>query len=139
MKPVKGQWMLIREVGKFVGLAVAYGVIFGAALGVSALFLLHFVYGFSLIPCQFDFSACQVPSTELALPIPYRNYVNTGDDLSVALPYPGAFRSRVKMPRSGESQHGERSESFRSFGLRDAAASQPLLRASLKPSLLQVV
>lgn len=95
----KRQWALIKEGLKFVGIAATYGLIFGTTLGVSALFFLHFIYGFSLAPCEFARGNCQVGSSMTALPIPHVNFSRKQDLMGVSPWSKPLFGSTIKASR----------------------------------------
>lgn len=75
---------------KRVAIFVLYGVCLGVITGVSAVILLHVIFGFSLVPCQFDRSACQIGPQLQALPIPHVDLPKTHDPIGVS-----SFPSRL--------------------------------------------
>lgn len=99
MYQVKRQEGLIKDALRFVAMAVAYGVILGTVMGVSALFLLHVLYGFSLVPCEFARENCQVTPAAQTLPIPHVKLSFPGDPIGVSSFPPGAFVLMLKASR----------------------------------------
>jgi hypothetical protein len=88
----------MRDLVRLAWYAAVYGIIFGVAVSVSCLFFLHYLYGFSLVPCQFDWSGCQAPDLSQALRIPVL-HIPSPDQHMVITPLPS--RLLVSIVKAG--------------------------------------
>lgn len=61
-----------------------YGVLLGTISAGAAVIVLHVVFGFSMIPCQFDQPACEIAPQLRSMPIPHADLPFTGDPIGVS-------------------------------------------------------
>ena len=112
-----------------------YSLCLGVITGVSAAILLHLIFGFSLVPCQFDRNACQVGPGLTALPIPEIHLPETHDAIGVSPFSSRLILTTVKPGPGRESQYEERSDEFRrAFALTLTGHGHGLYTDRLGPS-----